>query len=959
MKKSLNFLSTIMLIVLCLSFSILAQETTGEIQGTIKDPQGAVAPNIGIMITGVDVGFNRTVTTNDEGFYRAQQIPPGIYTVETAATSGFNSQKKENIQVVLGTASTVDFNLTISGGTNVVDVTTGDVITLDTTETKVQTNITAQQLDTLPRGVSFASLLKTNPATRPEPMSGQFQIDGASGSENAFIIDGQPVENFRTGVLNQNNNLPTDIVQEVQIKTSGFEAQFGGATGGGVNLVTRGGNNEFHGRLGLQFEPSELQAGPRPALNRFTTTTGGAFQGIEYLRFARDRFTNVFPLAQVSGPIVQNRLWFLADYSPQIFSNNRTVNYVTPDPRTRALRLTEDYSTKVTNEYAFLRLDGDVSNKLRLTGTYTWNPIVQEGIIPQNNITGDAPPSNNFGGSIGTLTGRQLTERQGGRQNANNVTGQAVYTPNGSLVLSFRFSRGFLNEKLNSYFIPNTPRFLCRQSSAEGGCATSFQNVTNNNQIIKDASIRTNFEGDAGFSINLGGQHDFKFGYQNSKILNDVETGFINTGFIELYYGHPNPNTAPFVNFAPPVEIPASLLDPTAIGSGSIQRFGAFGKASNRNQAIYAQDKWQIMQRLTINAGVRFEKEDLPSYNGSAPPINFSFADKIAPRLGLAYDLTGDGKTKLFASYGQFYDRLKFELPRGSFGGNFFRVDFFQILPGAANYTNYMIPRIIGNYNDAPGGQCPITRDSGYLTLCQVDFRIASNASGASIFTGLVDPDLKPFRQDEITVGFQRDLFKNYLFSFRYTNKRVINAIEDAGFPTPDGSEAYIIGNPGSGLHLETSKQFGYVKTTSPKRRYDGLEFSLDRRFANNFYFNVNYTFSRLYGNYSGLASSDEINAAGTGRTSPGVNRFFDLPFVGFTATGEEDLGRLATDRPHTFNAFGGYTFDWFGSKVNETTLSGFTSIWSGTPMTTFFRFYGIPIPLYGRGDLGRTEKFT
>ncbi|HEX5083305.1 MAG TPA: hypothetical protein VFY40_14765, partial [Blastocatellia bacterium] len=120
------------------------------------------------------------------------------------------------------------------------------------------------------------------------------------------------------------------------------------------------------------------------------------------------------------------------------------------------------------------------------------------------------------------------------------------------------------------------------------------------------------------------------------------------------------------------------------------------------------------------------------------------------------------------------------------------------------------------------------------------------------------------------------------------------------------------------------------------------------------YFFNASYTFSRLYGNYSGLASSDE-----NGRTSPGVNRFFDLPHLGFTAAGTPDNGRLATDRPHVFNAYGAYDFNWFGKlRGNETRFSGFTSVQSGTPQTSFYSLAAAAV-LYGRGNLGRTPAFS
>ena len=204
-------------------------------------------------------------------------------------------------------------------------------------------------------------------------------------------------------------------------------------------------------------------------------------------------------------------------------------------------------------------------------------------------------------------------------------------------------------------------------------------------------------------------------------------------------------------------------------------------------------------------------------------------------------------------------------------------------------------------------------------------------------------------------MGIEREFLRNYLFGARYVYKNVDNAIEDAGFPNAQGSEAYIIGNPGSGLHASTAKAFGYVKTIEPQRRYDAFEVRLDRRLTTSFTYNVNYTYSRLYGNYSGLSSSDE-----NGRNSPGVNRFFDLPFAGFTMDGTPDNGLLATDRPHVFNAYGSYFYDWFGSKSNQTEIGAFTTIQSGTPLTTFSSFQSVAQMIYiGRGDLGRTEKFT
>jgi len=362
--------------------------------------------------------------------------------------------------------------------------------------------------------------------------------------------------------------------------------------------------------------------------------------------------------------------------------------------------------------------------------------------------------------------------------------------------------------------------------------------------------------------------------------------------------------------------------------------------------------------------GVRFEKELVPSFNagdvlaGTAiPSIEFGWGKKIAPRLGGAYDLFGDGKTKIFGSYGFFYDRLKFEAPRGSFGGDFFRTDYFPITSANPNYAFYTPARILGSWTDPRGGGNPST--VGGLSQLQIDFRIPSNLTEAQfkalglVVTG-VDPDLKAFQQRELTFGFEREFRTNYVLSARFTRKNVAHAQEDHAILGLNQAENYPVGNPGEGLDLKLDQQNGTARSARPQRLYRALELVLNKRLSNNYYFNANYTLGYLYGNYSGLASSDE-----NGRTSPGVDRFFDYPINGFTATGQPDNGYLATDRRHSFKAYGGYSFDRWRSKGHTDDLSFFYTAMQGTPQTTFITVVATSIPLIKRGDLGRTPAFT
>lgn len=949
MTKQFKFVSLIFSIVFCFTAISYGQEQFGNIEGTVKDSAGAVVPNVNVTIRSASVstaGFKGSATTDANGYFSVLRVPAGTYTVTTEATSGFAASTYENVQVVLGkTTQLNNLQLTVGSVGVTVDVSSGDA-PLDTGSSEISSSISTEKISSLPKGTSFTSILKIVPGVRNETKSGGFSIDGATGAENTFVVDGQEVTNYRNAGLNSNQNIPFQLVQEIQVKSSGFNAEYGGATGGVVNVVTKGGNNDFHGDFGTAFEPSGLQGGNRPGLLRFTSGTGntaGYSQPTEYFTSPKAGSLNSFPSINVSGPIVKDRVWFFTSYSPQIYESDVVSKFYTSAPAaTRTETATATYNSTTKYEYAFARIDASPFSKLRLSSTFLWNPQIQNGSLPY--------AVSNFG-ALPTTT-PELASIQGGRQTSNNVTFQAVYAPLNNVVATFRYSRGFLNEKLGNYGINGAMRYLCVRGNTGGvityvnGC-TQGVNDPVNTITTRDVSIRENFEGDGSVSFNGGGRHELKGGYGHQTIFNDLLKGF--TERIYLQYGDQIDNNFNWTSLATPT--------PGAIGHGVMYRYGELGSGSNLNQSLYFQDKWQPVSRLTLNLGVRVEKEALPSFNGIDVPFSFGWGDKIAPRIGGAFDLFGDGKTKIFGSYGKFYDRLKFKMAQGSFGGNFYRVDFFEIFANSGPFrTAFTRSSILGNFTDPIGGQCAPTGFIGSgLSRCQNDYRVASNVPGVDIeAAGGIDVDLKPYQQREVTFGLEHELNKSFLLRGRYTNKKLLNAVEDAGVISASGSEIYITGNPGQGLHAQFLTDFGYnTPFAKPERKYQAVEVALERRLADNYFFNFNYTYSRLRGNYSGLANADE-----NGRSDPGVNRSFDLPFIGFTAKGGSDSGALPTDRPHVFNAYGAYILDWSGSKTNSTEFSAFQTFQSGTPQSTTVD-YIVPIFLEGRGDMGRTPMFS
>ncbi len=980
----------------------MAQETTAGLQGTVRDSSGAVVANASIEISGPALIGTRRVQSDDAGNYRFYALPPGEYILSVTA-SGFRTYRQTGINLAVGRLPSIDVRLEVGVVAETIEVASAAPI-VDTTQSKVAVTVQQEVLVNIPKGRSFQSLIPFAPGARQEPLQSNrdsrdngFQIDGASDSENVYMIDGVNTTDIANGGVGK--GFQQEFIQEIQIKSSSFEAEYGGALGGVINAVGKRGSNDWHGELVAYWRTNALNANdpcgsgytsgsintnpvafPLTALQRncgLRANPGFAVNAAqrldappEYYIPKKDQRNIVEPGFDAGGPLLKNRLWLFSSYIPLMDTIRRTTTFTGTNPGPRSLTAT------FVQHNMYNRLDFGATSRLRLYATWNYAYSRTAGTLGVPDSSGN---QRNTGAS---------TDPNTLRPDAGAVSPSSVYsfggdwTPTNRMVVTARFGYFFLNNRQRGTNVGTRYVYDANANASNkdlGGITfpastyntNGYANIGNNLGTIYDAYKRKSFSADASYFLSrLGGTHTFKGGYFWQQQSNEVLSAY-QGGRVDLFWGNSyTPATSTTACDQVIAQNRAAYGDSGALCQG---RYGYFivGGLTTTNtgtdhqyaNALYIQDAWQVGHGLTLNLGLRFDKERQPPYDPNRfPTVEFGWGDKIAPRLGGAYDLLHNGKVKVYGSYGKFYDIMKMGLARGSFGSDYWHECVYAL--DDPDYTKITPTAQIG-------GGCPASGPAPGVNTGRFIENLDLRATKADPRDPAIQPNMKPMSQHEYATGVDWAISENWGLETRYSRKRLDNAIEDMSITDNLG---FYIGNPGSGfadlLHrpVVTPDDNGNPYLTSvpfcaecppvvgPHRRYDGVEFRLSRRPTGRLFGTVSYTYSRLEGNYAGLTNSDPTDGNG-GRHSPNNGRAFDLPTQTYVPTGQPDDGPLSTDRPHTAKAFGFYRLRWHKME----TLIGVTqAAYQGTPINSCLSVVGTSSACQwaeGRGNFVRLSR--
>ncbi|MBS2024487.1 MAG: TonB-dependent receptor [Deltaproteobacteria bacterium] len=918
--------------VLALAGPSFAQ-TTGSLAGTIKDATtDKPVANVVVIATSPALQGEQTAVTDETGAFEITLLPGGVYALNVQSEN-YTPFTQEGLTVRLDKTLKIQLKIvpTHFEGPPIEIVVTKPVI--QTTNVESGANISKEQMQLIPYGQQNRNFqnVATSVAGVQADLFG-ISMHGSGSPEQSYIIDGVSVNDPAFGT--QGTTLLQDFVQEVDVKTGGYQAEYGRSSGGVINVVTKSGSNDFHGSVFLNWSPFEAA--------RKQVSQAGLAVGAQ----ASQRYNLDFGV-EVGGPILKDKLWFFAGFAPQIQSLNldRIIQSRTDDgtgrpvidPNTGAAQTNEvarqtyvnnttsyQFTGKLTylineNHSVALAVYGNPTTVSGAQGVGSFN----EGVGTFDTQSGSTDVSLRYSGKL--FNKSMLVEasaayhHQFGGQNPSinfvDVQGVSAATLKNTPNISWRSQYNLLNPQFDDGMIPTSQRSAAVQSTcavhANGfdpcpvlNYATGGLGLDTNVTLDRMAAVLkfSNF-------VELAGHHQFKYGVDAAQDTYNQQKTYTGGGAwraldnpvarFQLFrgYGHVDPNKP---------GVPA--FDQNNPGHNADEVTSTNTK--NTSLAFFAQDTWNIFDKIVLDVGIRGEAQkmyaDEKNQVDGKPGLDLL---NIMPRVGLIYDWTNRGLSKVYASYGRFYEYVPLDLADRALSAET-QVSYIT------NPTQCTDPKDPRTCAVIPGAL------AGGRT-----YSFTGGAAGDAI-----DPDLKGQYADEFQAGVQYQVYRDISVGVDYTRKSLGRVIEDMS--TDDGN-TYFLANPGqSPLGIQAVTGAGQVVVyPNPERIYDGVTLSVNKNFSDNWLLTASYTYSQFRGNYPGLFRNEN------GQLDPNILSEYDL-----VSLLPNKGGPLPGDVPNAIKADAAYVYEL--SPSTTLNLGANIRINQGTPLN-----YLGAHPLYGAGE--------
>ncbi|MBN2384965.1 TonB-dependent receptor [bacterium] len=794
--------------VFMLTFGSSAQAAlTGNISGTIVDSTGQPLPGVMVSVSGTGFPGDRTDYTRDNGVFRVVMLPPGKYVVK-AELSGFKTIEKNNVEVTINQTTTVDLALEVSTFEEVVIV-TAEAPVLDTKSTSVGLNVKREFSERLPGSDQFQDVFAMSGATTG---SSNPHVAGGTTYDNLYLYDGVDTTDPVTHTFS--SNLNADAVEEVEVQTGGFTAEYGKAMGGIVNVVTKSGANDFEGIVRFKYETDEFTA---PVKDDHPET------------IRSDQFE---PTLSFGGPIVKDKAWFFLSYRRTEVSDSFDTRY-TRDP--------------VDLEYTYSSLDSDQLWQYYVA-KLTWSLTASQNF--ELNFSSDPAVIDN---ASDTQHRPEAQERwkQGGDRIGLNWT----YIHSSNLFFDTRF--GYFNSYIYQHPMNDSGEPAVEDRRA-GIWYNNFEQDDDNDRSKWSISTAATLVKD-----NWKGTHEFKTGfeYQNLEERRDVDW---TTGRYYRIDWYGTDQEQPFErinNVNPSVE-----------------------KNKGKVISYFLQDTWSIFPGFSFNPGLRF---DWASYINKEDTTVHTFDNMIAPRIGFAWDLKNDGKSKLYANYGRYYNTYDLTIV----GAN----------PGASARSETW------RYDPTNSG----ADDEGYYLF---------SWSGGDVTRDKIDPDLKPEYADEYMVGYDQEVFNRFSAGARFIYRMTRDIIEDVGFYEDESGNIHLatdvdINNQAAvdeWYENWAEQRYYYTNPDDAFRDYLALELHTTAR-TDKLLLEFSYTYSEA----TGTGENEQPSSSNLSHFSV----YYDTPVLSHNIDGP-----LSYDVPHYLKLYASYQLPWdFSIGTHMWYKSGYT----------------------------------